>query len=106
MACRRPAMHPFLTALEEALAPAGLNAVGVADPARWDASVPEPRRAERLSAGTRAIVVVGSGGPALFRAFEAAVRADPGALTRAPHPLDAFVRRAIEAADARLGEAP
>lgn len=83
---------------------AGLNVVGVADPARWDAVCAPSRRTSELLPGARAIVVVGNGGRALWDAFVADLRAHPEHLADEPHPLDAFVRRTVLAADAALGD--
>ncbi len=83
--------------ISHALAPSGLNVVGVADPARWDACVPATRQCEALLPGTRGILVVGSGGPGLWDALVEECRLRPEALQAQAHPLDAFVRRAVEA---------
>jgi hypothetical protein len=96
-------MSALVAALVRACAPAGLNLVGVADPARYDAVVAPARQSAALLAGTRAIVVVANGGPALWRAFSLALAADPRQLTEEPHPLDAFVQRAVAEADVALG---
>ena len=66
----------------------GLNVVGVADPDE-----------QAAAAGMRSAVVFGSGGPALWHAFVAAVRREPSLLTEHVHPLDQFVARAIASAD-------
>ncbi len=95
-----------LSNLRAALAPAGLNAVGVADPAAWDARMGPERVTGALLPGARAIIVVGNGGPTLWRAFVAALEADPGRLTREKNPIDAFVRREVLRADEALGDAP
>lgn len=87
------------------LAGIGLNAFGVADPARWDASAGPERRAQRLLPGTRAILVFGSGGPALWNALLGELRAHPEHLSAEAHPLDAYVRRAVERADPALAGA-
>lgn len=96
---------PALDALSLALAPAGLNLVGVASAAAYDASVPEARGSAGLLPGARSILVVASGGPSLWHAFVADLRRDPRGLTAEAHPLDAFVRRAVDAADPALGDA-
>ncbi len=71
------------------LASVGLNAVGVADGGPWQAWLP----------GCRSVVVVGSGGPALWHAFRRAVEEEPTRFTEDRDPLDTFVRRAVAAAD-------
>lgn len=94
---------PDLTA---ALAPAGLNLVRVAGLNAYDSEVGPERRAEALAPGTRAIVVVGSGGGALWEAFLADLARDARGLTEEENPLDAFVQRSVRAADATLGDVP
>jgi ferredoxin len=85
----RPALTGWPAALIERLAQTGLNAAGVADGAPYRALLP----------GCRSVLVFASGGGALWRHFTAAIRAEPAALTGEQHPLDAFVRRALERAD-------
>lgn len=92
-------LPPPYARLAEALAPAGLNAVGVVDVAAWNAQVPATRHGEALLPGARSILVFGSGGPALWDAFLADLERDPRGLTEHPHPLDGFVARAVAAAD-------
>ncbi len=92
-----------VTALRSELADIGLNAFGVADPARWDATAGAERQAERLLPGTRAILVFGSGGPTLWNALIADLGAHPEHLSAEAHPLDAYVRRAVEQVDLGLG---
>jgi len=95
-----------VAALTHSLAAVGLNAFGVADPAAWDACVAPPRRTAALLPEAKSILVFGSGGPALWEALLADLRANPRHLADEPHPLDAFVRRAVAAADAALGDVP
>jgi epoxyqueuosine reductase QueG len=83
------------TRIREALAPVGLDLVGVASVEAWDAAMPEARRAEALLPGARSIVVVANGGGALWEAMVADLRRDPRGLTGEPHPLDAFVKRQL-----------
>lgn len=92
--------------LAAALDLAGLNLLGVADPAAWDRSMGPARKAAALFPGTRAILVVGNGGPAMWRAFVRDLDANPHHLTDEANPFDAFARRAILKADAALGDAP
>lgn len=92
--------------LAQALAPAGLDLVGVARPADWDARAPRGLRSTALLPAARALLVVGNGGRALWSAFLADLRADPVGLTAERHPLDAFVERRIRVADAVLGPVP
>ncbi len=93
-------------ALTRTLAAAGLNAAGVADAARWDTLVGPPRKTEALLAGTQAILVFGSGGGGLWEALLADLRRHPEHLAGEAHPLDAFVRRTVAAADPLLGDVP
>ncbi len=90
-------------AVADAGAPFGLNLVGVAAPATYDALVPATYRLREPAA---AILVVGNGGGALWAAYEAHVRRHPGFDVQ-PHPLDAFTRgvlvQAVAPAIARRG---
>lgn len=88
-----------LDQLSTRLGPAGLNVVGVADPAAWDAVMPESRRCSTLLPGTRAILVVGSGGPALWEGLLDDCRAHPEHWSNEAHPLDARVRRVVESVE-------
>lgn len=80
---------PWMHAVLRALAPFGLQ--------RWGVAPLEPG-AGPLPGATHALVIA-SGGPALWSAFEAAIGADPEVLRAEAHPLDAFVARALAAAD-------
>lgn len=73
----------------EALGAIGLNAWGVAPGAGH----------EELLPGCQSVLVFGSGGPALWRAFVADLREHPEHLSEEDHPLDAFVRRAVDRLD-------
>lgn len=95
-----------LAELTAALAPAGLNMVGVAEPAAWNRVALASRTTDALFPATRAIVVVGNGGPTLWRRFVADLEANPRHLLEEPNPLDAFARRAVLAADAAWGTTP
>ncbi|MSP55349.1 MAG: hypothetical protein EXR69_07080 [Myxococcales bacterium] len=95
-----------LSLLATALSPSGLNLLGVADPAAWDKTAAPSRTAAALYQGTRAIILVGNGGPSMWRAFVRDIEANPGHLTAEANPFDAFARRAIFEADGALGDAP
>jgi epoxyqueuosine reductase QueG len=82
-------LRPDLESLRGALAPAGLNAIGVADGAGWQDALP----------GCQSVVVIGSGGPALFAAFQRWLASDPVRLRDAAHPLDDFVAAHLSAID-------
>jgi epoxyqueuosine reductase len=71
------------------LTPLGLNAVGVAEGSPYD----------HLLSGCRSVIVLGSGGPALWDAWLAAVRSRPERLVKVLHPIDEFVADAIRVAD-------
>jgi epoxyqueuosine reductase len=80
-----------LAALQAALAPSGLNHLGVVSAARFDTAAPPALATARLHPGTRAVVVVGSGGRVHWERFLAHVAEDPRArLARTHHPLDDF----------------
>lgn len=68
----------------------GLNALGVADGAPYQGWLP----------GCRSVVVVGSGGPALWDQLVAGWRADPRAFATQRDPLDRFVRERVAEARA------
>lgn len=84
-----------LSTFVDPLAPSGLNLVGVASAEAWDAVAAPARRTEALLPGARSIVVIGNAGGALWDALVADLRAHPAHLAAEPHPLDAFVRRAL-----------
>lgn len=91
-----------LDALRRRLSSAGLDRLRVLDGADWDrVAVPEARCAGMVGEGAR-VLVVGNAGGALWSAFLADLRADPRRLAEDDQPLDAYVRRAVEAADVEL----
>ncbi|MEL6348292.1 MAG: hypothetical protein AAFV53_34600 [Myxococcota bacterium] len=79
-------MNPVI---RDALAAKGLNLIGIADGAPY----------QSLLAGCKAVVVVASGGGALWDAFLDDLRADPQRLFEEDHPLDRFVARTLQQAD-------
>jgi epoxyqueuosine reductase len=95
-----------LRALVTKLGESGLNVAGVASPVRYDELARLELRSHALAPGTRSIIVIGSGGGALWNALIDAIRVDPTRLSAELHPLDAFVQRAIEEADGLLGDGP
>jgi hypothetical protein len=99
-------LPPPVAAFVAALAPAGINVHGVASAADWDAVAAPARTTDALLPGTRSILVLGNGGPALWRAFVADLQAHPEHLATEANPLDAFVHRALLAADPLLGDLP
>jgi hypothetical protein len=99
-------MSSPLHRLADALSPTGLNELGVVDAAAWDRQARPAQQVGALLDGGAQIVVVGSGGPALWRAFVDHLRRQPGWLSDHRHPLEAFVERAVMAADPALGDLP
>lgn len=94
---------PDLTA---ALAPSGLNHLGVTTITAYDAVARPELRSQALMSTARSVIVVGSGGPALWQAFMADLRREPRGLTEQAHPLDAFVGRALAATAPVLAATP
>ncbi len=64
------------------------------------------RTTSALLPGATDIIVVANGGPTMWRAFLADLKASPAGLTTEEHPLDAYVRREVMRADASLGDLP
>lgn len=99
--------HPLsridaVAALTGALTPHGLNLIGAARVADYDAGVPAASALARIVPGARTVIVIGNGGGAFWDAFRAASTADSTPRDDA-HPLDAFTRRVVDAAVARVG---
>lgn len=95
---RRAGRRALPADIPQGLRAAGLNLLGCLSRPRYDALVPEAWRAERLLPVARSVLVVASGGRALFAAFRRSPEAQ-----REPDPLDAFTRRVVEAAAEQLG---
>ena len=89
------ATHPTWRGIVRGLETAGLNAIGVADGQEHEAWLP----------GCRSVVVVGSGGPALWEGLLEELRHHPERFSGEPHPLDAHVRKAVEGVDPDPGRA-
>jgi hypothetical protein len=87
----------------QAVAPFGLNLVGVASVASHDAQVASERRLGPRLEGAESVIVIGNGGGAFWEAYRRACAADPTLATRAD-PLDDFTREVVEAACAPLGD--
>jgi len=81
----------------------GLGPWGVVAQGRYDAAAPEPLRTAAILPGARSVVVIGSGGPALFRRFVDDVGRSPSRLDE-PDPLDSFVERTFAHVDALFAE--
>jgi hypothetical protein len=75
--------------MNERLRASGLNVQGVADGSKYAAWLP----------GCRSVLVFASGGSGLWEALLAACRTDPQRWSGEDHPLDAFVRDEVRAAD-------
>jgi hypothetical protein len=87
--------------VREALAGTGVNVVASCGAVEYDACAPADFRSGLLLPGARGVVVAGSAGPALWRAFRTRVDADRP-LWDAPHPYDTFVGELLDRADAAL----
>ena len=88
-----------------ALAGSGIEHVGSCSVAAYDAAAPHGyRSSDLMSGGARGLIVAGSAGPALWRAFRARAREQPS-LWDDPNPYDAFVATVLARADAALGRA-
>jgi hypothetical protein len=89
-------MQELARRVEALLDAAGLDLRGALAPAEYDARVPPAWRTERLLPGARSLLVIGSGGRALWRALEA------GGGARGRDPLDAHTEAALAACVALL----
>jgi hypothetical protein len=87
-----------------ALRGSGVELVASASIEAYDAIAPAPLRSSELAPGARGVVVAGSAGAALWRAFRAQTRAEP-ALWEREHPYDAFVERILGRVDDALARA-
>jgi hypothetical protein len=94
-------METLFTRLATSLVPHGLNLVGVADAARYDAAVPDRWTVGRHAPAVRSVLVIGNGGPAFWEAFQRR-RVGDASLRAAAHPLDAFTRAVVTDAVAPL----
>jgi hypothetical protein len=85
-----------------ALAGSGIEHVGSCRAEAYDAVAPAGLRSSHLlPGGARGLVVAGSAGPALWRAFRARTRQEPS-LWDVPNPYDAYVATVLARADAAL----
>lgn len=88
------------TLVAEVLAGTGIELVGAFAASEWDARAPRADlRADALLPGARSAIVVGSAGPALFRAFREHARPE------IEHPLDHFVGTILDRVDAAFANA-
>jgi hypothetical protein len=90
--------------VRRALAGTGVEVVGSCSIAAYDARAPEAYRSPALMPSARGLVVAGSAGPGLWRAFAQRMRERPGAWEEA-HPYDAFVAEMLSRADRALAGA-
>ena len=81
--------------LGDALAPYGLNLVGVAAVDAYDALVPARYRLHDTHDAVRSVMVIGNGGGAFWEACRAYLGRHPELEAHA-HPLDAFTRDVVE----------
>ncbi len=80
----------------------GLNVMGAAPIAAYDARAPVALQSCSLMPSARGVLVVGSAGPELWHDFRAAIEAHPKR-ARVAHPFDEHVARALDRVDAALG---
>ncbi|HEV7732510.1 MAG TPA: hypothetical protein VGR62_10135 [Candidatus Binatia bacterium] len=81
-------MSAPLDGLRARLVPMGLDLLGVASAATYDATVPAPHRLAHIAPGMRSAIVIGNGGRAFWDAFQRAEM-------MGPDPLDAFTRTVV-----------
>ncbi len=81
--------------LHEVLAPFGLNLVGVAAVAEYEAGVPETAALRHYFPAAVSAIVIGNGGGDFWRAYTAYMRAHPDRAV-GPDPLDTFTRHVVE----------
>jgi hypothetical protein len=87
----------LLHALANALVPRGLNLLGTARVADYDAAVPERYAIRGLAPEARTAVVIGNGGGEFWHAFRSHCARHPEH-DRLADPLDAFTRLVVEEA--------
>jgi len=88
--------------VRDALAGSGIEHVGSCHVVAYDAAAPEGHRSrDFMPAGARGVVVAGSVGPTLWRAFRARTRQQPS-LWDDPNPYDTFVATILARVDAAL----
>jgi hypothetical protein len=90
--------------VRRALLGSGIELVASCGVAAYDASAPEPMRSAAWLPRARGVVVVGSAGPPLWRAFATRMAGRPEPWS-APHPYDEFVAGLLARADAALDDA-
>lgn len=102
-------MTVLLAQLWDRLAPHGLNVIGAAEVARYDAVVPPRHAVGSRAPDARTLVVIGSGGAAFWEAFRRHRERETSAACP-PDALDGFtravVRDAVESPGLDLGGPP
>lgn len=79
-----------------ALSPSGLNLIGTANRAAYEALVAPTYHVASLLPNTQTIIVIGNGGGAFWAGFRDYTTAHPSYLTQHAHPLDAYTAQRIE----------
>src|SRR5689334_15782858 len=99
-------MPALLARLRETLGDGGLNLVAAVEAGAWDAAGPPAGfAAGELLDGARSLIVVGSGGRALWGRFTAWLgEAARERLTDELHPLDRYVAGVLDRGDAIFAE--
>jgi hypothetical protein len=87
-----------------ALAGTGIELVGSCSIETYDAAAPHALRSAAMLPGARGMILGGSAGPELWRAYKALVAETPSHQDQA-HPYDAFVARVLSRADEALAAA-
>jgi epoxyqueuosine reductase QueG len=82
--------------LSAALAPHGLNLIGTASVAAYEALVPSQYHVAALLPQAKTLVVIGNGGGDFWTSFRGYYEARPGYLHEREHPLDDYTREIIE----------
>jgi hypothetical protein len=90
--------------VRRALAGSGIDLVASCGIEAYDARAPEAYRSPARMPSARGVVVAGSAGPALWRAFVQRMHESPGRWDD-PHPYDAFVAEILSRADRALADA-
>ena len=91
-----------MQAFRDQLTEQGLNLFAVAKASDYDANMPKGLCSNEVLPGSQSILVVASGGQALWRGFLASLEREPRHLVDEPHPIDAYVKRCVAQADALL----
>ena len=82
----------ILDSIRHAVTPSGLNLIGSATSAAYDARVPSAFQLSKLHPAGKCLIVLGNGGADFWRTY-----ADAGPHHAAAHPVDAFTVECVEA---------